>query len=93
MHGDGWMVIYCTVEWVGECGLLGSLRIHSQGKTAPFPSPPNFKASCLPFLYLNGNKEDSISNDLRTHHDVAVKRVIATTPQGIPGTGRSVRRN
>ena len=40
------MVIYRTVEWVGECGLLGSLRKLRKSMTAPFPSPTKPQEPC-----------------------------------------------
>ena len=48
--GDGWMVIYCMVEWVSECGQLGPLRIYSQCKTAPPPKKNKTSRPCAFFI-------------------------------------------
>ena len=73
MAMDGWL--YCTVEWVGECGSLGSLRKHSQCKTSPFPSPQNLRP-CAFFATLKRNKQTrrAGTNNGNIHDYVKLRR-------------------
>ena len=51
MLGEGCLLIYCINEWVGNCGLLGSLRKYRFCMTTPITTLKNLRALCSPLYF------------------------------------------